>query len=376
MTPDEKIRTARLSFLIGAQKTQSEGNSTMAFFGHLMMRLPCYESDQIGTFATDGRVIYYNPKFAETLSVEHVKGVLAHEAMHVALLHVYRKGNRDHQLFNMANDLAINSQLLEAKVQLPECGIWCGQKGKPWETWPPDKPSEWYYEQLQKCVKVEYIDIGSVMPGDPSGEAETKQIVQGALDAGRRAGNMPGGIDRAITAVLNPKVDWRAVLRKFIESRAKNDYNWSHPNRRFIHMDVYLPGLLSQEIGHVLVGVDCSGSIGIDELNQFASEVQDVLECGTTKCTIMYHNVDVERTQEWEPTDGRLVLTPAPAGGTSHQDLFRKAKKLQPTPVCMICLTDLETDFPSEPPEFPVLWAQIGTSPITPPFGTHIKLDF
>jgi hypothetical protein len=71
------------------------------WFGALSMRLGFEQRWDITTMATDGTGLYYNPEFVIGLSSEHVVSIIAHEVMHCALLHPYRRGNREPELWNV-----------------------------------------------------------------------------------------------------------------------------------------------------------------------------------------------------------------------------------------------------------------------------------
>ena len=62
-----------------------------------LMRLPIrsVQSSYCPTFATDGFVIYYNPTYVQSLTDEEVRGVMAHELMHVILKSLERQGQRN-----------------------------------------------------------------------------------------------------------------------------------------------------------------------------------------------------------------------------------------------------------------------------------------
>lgn len=73
-------------------------------------------TDKVPTAATDCiKTVYYNPKFCEDKSPAHLMFVFAHEARHKALLHGFRRGNRDPLLANIAQDFVINRWLQEEK---------------------------------------------------------------------------------------------------------------------------------------------------------------------------------------------------------------------------------------------------------------------
>src|SRR6056297_1797575 len=85
----------------------------------LLSRLPLHEDTTCQTAWTDGTQIGYNPKFIETLSTEEIKSLLAHEVMHVALLHTTRRGDRNPKKWNMATDYTINYLLQQEQFILP-----------------------------------------------------------------------------------------------------------------------------------------------------------------------------------------------------------------------------------------------------------------
>jgi len=78
------------------------------FFASLALRLQVVEDASAETMFTDGKVLAYNPLFVDKLSLAEIKGVLAHEVMHIALAHHVRRGSRDKVKWNMACDYAIN----------------------------------------------------------------------------------------------------------------------------------------------------------------------------------------------------------------------------------------------------------------------------
>ena len=88
------------------------------FFGTLCLRLQLM-TGAVPTMATDGRRIFYDPAFADSLTPAELEGVLAHEVLHCALGHHCRRGQCDPRLWNEAADLAINPMLVADKFTLP-----------------------------------------------------------------------------------------------------------------------------------------------------------------------------------------------------------------------------------------------------------------
>lgn len=89
------------------------------FYGALCLRLKIVENPREKTGSTDGKAIYYNPKFLDTLTEEQIKGFIVHEVDHVAKKHIFRRKSRDLKLYNVACDYQVNSDLLRAGFKLP-----------------------------------------------------------------------------------------------------------------------------------------------------------------------------------------------------------------------------------------------------------------
>lgn len=100
------------------------------FFATLTGYLPTVERpsawfDALGcprTACVDGKRIYYCREFVESLKGREKIGLLIHEALHCALGHLWRRGNRDPRLWNFACDFAANAIILNATVSKKEGG--------------------------------------------------------------------------------------------------------------------------------------------------------------------------------------------------------------------------------------------------------------
>src|SRR5438270_2939817 len=106
-TIERKLTKARTQLLL-----------SQPFFGTLCVRLKTLPGP-VPTMATNGRVILYNPEFVEDLTLAELEATIAHEAMHCALGHHCRRGERDPRLWNEAADLAINPILVANGFTLP-----------------------------------------------------------------------------------------------------------------------------------------------------------------------------------------------------------------------------------------------------------------
>jgi hypothetical protein len=117
----------------------------------------------------------------------------------------------------------------------------------------PGHPAEEYYARLPGPKDAsDGSGVGDGPADDPGGcgqvvdpahgdPAESRQVeadwqvaVSQAQAAAAGRGPLPAGLGRAVDRVLHPPADWRAVLREFVASNARNDYSWLRPNRRFV----------------------------------------------------------------------------------------------------------------------------------------------
>jgi len=109
MEAKEKLKKAKVQLLI-----------RNPFFASLILTLPL-KKDVTSEFvmATDGVSLYYNPNLVNKYSIEELTTILAHEALHVILLHPIRRQQRDLRHWNIACDYAVNLLLTEFNFYLP-----------------------------------------------------------------------------------------------------------------------------------------------------------------------------------------------------------------------------------------------------------------
>lgn len=93
------------------------------FFGALAMRMNLIASAAIETMATEGKNIFYNRAFLDTMSALEILFVVAHEVLHCALGHHVRREGRDHEMWNKACDYVINLMLVEAGFIAPSWAL-------------------------------------------------------------------------------------------------------------------------------------------------------------------------------------------------------------------------------------------------------------
>src|SRR3990167_8203451 len=96
-----------------------DSKPSAAFLATLAMQLRLVADARCPTMQTDGTTVWYGPEFVKALPSNQLQAVLAHEVLHCGLLHMFRRGARDPQLYNIAADHVVNNVLVEWGYQLP-----------------------------------------------------------------------------------------------------------------------------------------------------------------------------------------------------------------------------------------------------------------
>ena len=68
--------------------------------------------ENCNTAYTDGYAIRFSPAFLEELNNQELDFVMMHEIMHIALKHCFRGVQTNPELFNIACDIVVNSNIL------------------------------------------------------------------------------------------------------------------------------------------------------------------------------------------------------------------------------------------------------------------------
>lgn len=395
------------------------------FFGCMLLKIKFIEKTNIKTCEIDGKHIFYNPDFILSLTFPEVKGILIHEILHVANLHHIRRGNRNPLSWNIAGDLAINGLIENEGYKLPEKRLreteFDGKSAEMIYSIRKQKEEQEQQEQQEKqgeANKEEQEQEGEGESGegeeqaedtDTGGEGENanqgdSSTLQGDIDAGecggvidspeedtdkdeqetkldiaqsreiaKRFGKLPGGIERIIKDLLEPKIPWQEILKQFIDTVSNSDYSMVPPNSRDIWRDVYLPSMRNQEIGRIVFAIDTSGSIFSypDLLSEFGGEISSALSEYQTNATLIYCDDTIQGIEEISSNDLPLTLKAIGGGFTDFRPVFEYVNAMEEQISCLIYLTDMYGDFPNESPDYPVLWISYGGE--ISPFGEVVK---
>lgn len=371
----EQVFQRQVSAAIIQLRTYSPFFATLALFARVLPE-PEYE-----TAATDGRDIFISPTFWSGLSGEQRVGLLAHEVLHAALLHVQRRGGRDLLLWNLAADIVVNGFVLsQSGFALPKGHV----RNKQLEHLSVE---EIYHKLLSepeagKKLRSAFADLLASPPAGPSPEQAATKLEQHWRQALQQAktlvevvgqGTAPAGLDREL-AHLNPsQLDWRAYLWRFL---VQTPTDFQGFDRRFIGQGLYLDALAGEKL-RIFLAVDTSGSISQKGMGLFLSEIQAILRAYPHLETTLYY-VDAACYGPYELTAEMQLPKPRGGGGTDFRPFFQIVERELDHAQQGVCiyLTDGYGTFPDHTSSMPTLWVLSpgGLSEQQVPFGEAVRL--
>lgn len=348
------------------------------FVGTIALNLPFLWDDTLNppTAAVNGKCIRFHPDFIEELNDDEVKFLVAHECMHPMMEHNFRRGERQPKRWNDAADYVINQLLVDEKIgRMPARGLYNpaiyqaggGTSEGIYNILPEDQGDD-MGNNLDSC------EDGEGSPAEQAQQqAEWKVTVAQAAQAAKMMGKLSAGLARLVDQILQPKVDWREVMQRFLVKARTDQRTFARFNRRFISQGMYLPSVSGEAMGEVCFAVDCSGSIDDRVLAQFAAEITKVKDdLMPTRIHVLYFDSEVSHVETYEPDDS-LNIRAHGGGGTDFAPVFEKITELGIEPVAVVFLTDLCCSSFGTPPDCPVLW--VTTEPGDAPFGEIVEMN-
>jgi predicted metal-dependent peptidase len=221
-------------------------------------------------------------------------------------------------------------------------------------------------------------------------DADEKKHLEREIDQAVRSGAMSEGIGggggntpRDLAELLEPKVDWREQLREFVRAvcNNKDSSSWRRPNRRFLSTGIYMPTMIGEKVGHIVIARDTSGSMGHSELSSAASETKAIAEeVSPERIDMIDWDGEVESHQQFESNNVSTmeVREMRGGGGTDPRCVAKYLKAEGIKPECVIVLTDgYINDWGDDElwQGVPVLWAIVGGNDAVSPHGKTIHVE-
>lgn len=342
------------------------------FYTVMLLNMEMSWDTSIPTACTNGLFIKLNPGFFMPLLPDERLFLLCHEVGHVAKNHMSRRGSRTPRRWNKAGDYVINDELVLMGLPMPKGGLWdVNYRGMStedvYDLLPEDDPND---------PQQDWEDIIDADPNNPQHQHQIQQAIQQAAQACQAkglAGNVPGDVQLMLDKLMKPKMTWDRILRRYMSEKAKVDYSFAKPNRRFFP-EFYLPGLDGQSFGAVKVAVDISGSVSDSDFTQFVSEIREILEAlQPTYMDFVQFDTQIHSVDRLYQADDLRKLTFTGRGGTDVTCILEHA--LIEKPKILLVFTDGEFHMPAINPKCDVIWVIHDNPGFTAPFGKVIHYN-
>ena len=359
----------------------------MPFYGDIVMRLPIVRNDAVSTAQTNGRMIEYNAKFLSGMREGQRNFVIMHEIFHVLLFHCDRRNERRPRIWNTAADIIVNHMLQRLTHEMNSRGIVF------------ERPVDGIFEYINDSETVEnlyaklleankdqrenskkvrvmlnnwgpnrnkqfnapddiiLIDVtehsGDKGKDDEASKDLLKEIglsKQAILDIIRESATKNRSSmgsyfvpKQLFGPVESKKIKWQVLLKDFLIEEINEETSYSTPERKYIHMDLIIPGYGTQEekLEEIWAFVDSSGSIGSNEMSQFLTQLYRISKEFHCVINICYWDTEVTDVYKKIANEKDIFNSlPKHSGGTDINCVYRWIKENKVKPDVMLVLTD------------------------------------
>ncbi|MCR5735033.1 MAG: VWA-like domain-containing protein [Lachnospiraceae bacterium] len=351
----------------------------MPFYGELLSRFDIKESRAVASAGTDGRGILYNQKYFGELNEGERNYVLMHELLHIILQHPYRAAGKNEKIWNVASDYVVNALLddLICRYNLanlhrssslwltkPECGCFM-------TCYSGESVEELYHglyeknkkrlkkfgkmllqvegkfgeEQLQE-FRPEDLDLICGMKPEEA-DILIDQLKGWTKTAMKNWSNDPSvaSLKQQLYILDNARIlPWKTILKRFLKEYETTEVSYDHPERKYLHMDLILPGegrdTEDDMLEDVWAFIDTSGSISQDDKNAFITQLYRICKQFHAKINIGYWDVEMHEVYR-DVSDVEIVhASTGHSGGTDANAVYDYLEKNRVNASVIMILTD------------------------------------
>lgn len=398
-------------------------SKTHPFLGSVLQCLTIQYGHNLPTagimFNTDAKRwdMLVNPHFfCNKLDDNQRKAVLIHELSHITHKHPLRVpflkiSARKRMLMNIAADMAINQFIKDLPSGCPQCppidsGQPCqndmcpgrcidvkdyhdvDEKTQVKTQWPVNQTMENYYERLVRRFDDPDEDNNGDGEGNAGGGTETgdlpqtidehmwdgaaeekdmldatEELVKRAMVKARLSyDDLPGSVKELLDdiKVRRAELNYKALILSAMKRHAAGHdrkHTWTRKSKRFGFKS---PGTKVGELPRLELHLDTSGSVSIEELNEFLEIVDQFLKVGARKCNLSFFHTELYGRQSYK-MGTKISRDQIQSGGTdlkqTLQDIFQRKGDLSII-ITDGCYSDVNVEEWMKPgQQFPqVLW--------------------
>lgn len=356
------------------RKYREELMCKMPFYGEILSHLTIVDDNRVETVCTNGKSIHYNSDYIMGKTPNERNYILTHELLHIILLHCIRGIGKNQEMWNIATDYVVNG-ILDKMIRTMSSRVIPmsrPSKGTFYELYSEQSADELYSQIVndnKDNKKIIKIIILRKRYGDASSdkytvktktlsldldmdmtEEEVKNLekeLQSIIDSASKNWSSDSTatlVGRELGALKQSRrLPWKRLLKRFLEEENYEDSSYDTPERKYLHMDMILPGTnISGEdrLNDVWAFIDCSGSIEADEMQAFREELYTICKGFNATVNIAYWDTEIRDLYEGVNADNLSECIPHYSGGTEPTCIYMFLRENHIDPKVLIILSD------------------------------------
>ncbi len=327
----------------------------LPFYGEILSRIEFIRDDHVSTIGTNGKVIVYNDSFMRNTPISERNYIVMHELMHIILKHWKRNDGKDPKIWNLAADYVVNGILdahflftviKDLEFSSPAGRLHIDENDEPAETL--------YYKILEDPAKYK-DDLRSLLRDicfvkaltaeeEEMWEAELNDIIANSVykHYSKNGWCIP---QYCLSLVVSRLLPWKTILKTYLRAHETEDISYTTPERKYIHMDMILPGYGKDEevkLQNVWAFVDVSGSVSNDEINEFITQLFTISVTFKANLNIVYWHSHIANVYRDVRQEDLCSTVPTSSGGTYPECIYAFLDENKIDPTVMLILTDGE----------------------------------
>lgn len=363
---------------------------------------------------TNGRAIFINPQKWSALPLNKKEGLLLHEWLHIAFLHILRGKDKDIRVWTDACDFLVDGHIIKnhysENISLPDGflydeafndlsadEIYTILLNKTDNAVKNDQPRGFKSKNVQVMKSfgnynsaedaISAAIKGSELPGfsgdlmdDNAGgdnfEDLKYEIIAASEYSEKIMGHLPSYYSSIISEMRKGKAPWKKILASIIRELLYfgNNRSYAKPKKWSWQYGFALPGEIGKKDPKLVVIYDTSGSMSEEEFIKINGELDIILQ-GVKSVTVLTCDAKVHEQVKIKNINDIIKehkIKFFGRGGTDFQPALIQAAKLKPDLV--IYFTDGYGKFGERPKKLKNLLWVINNDKVKPPFGKYITI--
>ena len=398
-----KLADAKRTLLQPPKHSDAIQNKMSTFIITMLYSFNIVPSDK-NLLDVENMEIHLDTESFVELTKEEAAGLLVHLVYHAALLHPYRKGERNERLYNQACDEVINQMIRETGYTLPhyvqtsdkygsmaveaiynELELQQKNQQRPDESQQQNNQNQSGNSNSNNSGNGNNNSNGQNKLSDDIkfvNKSVTPKLKEAILNSaaamkaitGKNAGDAFETLDAVLNSLQDGSLSWEELLQSYAAELSRGEPSYYKFERRMINQGYYFPSNEDMnKLEHIMVAFDVSGSVSEKQAEHFLSEIKKMFNnCSPEKLTMMTFNTQIVETKEFTDENQFTKMNLRMGGGTALEPVFDWVEKAKPN--FIVVFSDLWCDRIAKC-SVPTIWVCIDNPNATVEFGKLIHVN-